>query len=529
MDGGGEQRTHERTGTGILTCFVPGAPQEDQVLAQHVKQMDKNGKGSWKRVAVQLNRYGACMILACAFLLTAVSVGVLPRGSRCPCAAVLLFLSVAGNGVMHVIFGGTPCRTTKQCRERWINILDPAIKKTPWTAEELDILFTAQAELGNKWAEIAQRLPGRPEASVKNKFYAHSRRVSRLDGRGRGKRPGEGDSCPGSASHSPELSDNDVDDDCGLSEDELVHQVEAELRGVELASSVVTPRPSPSRHKQRASFGDRDASLLVYADDREGSVMGQTDSSSVEFSDCEDNEGDAGLSSGPAPAPGGPTGTPVMLPLSLSQAALQASSGRARSATPTRRTLKRPSSDPSMRCSAGMPMSDMATLELPSPMLDSLCSSLDLQLSATSALVTKRLKCRREEPDWANVYAPRRACIKPVVAVCSLGREEDDVQSSGGSTASPNSVLGALSSALPLVPAPLLPVHVDVAATNVEGDDAPWSYLPPLSPFDDKPELAAAEEWMAHLSIDDLEAKLSGIVPSRGSDASADDPPVLSL
>jgi transcription factor MYB, plant len=52
-------------------------------------------------------------------------------------------------------------RTTKQCRERWINVLDPGISHAKWTQEELEILFHSHAELGNRWSAIAARIPGR--------------------------------------------------------------------------------------------------------------------------------------------------------------------------------------------------------------------------------------------------------------------------------------------------------------------------------------------------------------------------------
>ncbi|KAK1932128.1 Transcriptional activator Myb [Phytophthora citrophthora] len=60
-----------------------------------------------------------------------------------------------------------PGRTSKQCRERWCNHLDPNINKGSYTEDEDKIIVEMQAKLGNRWSIIAQQLKGRTEDAVK--------------------------------------------------------------------------------------------------------------------------------------------------------------------------------------------------------------------------------------------------------------------------------------------------------------------------------------------------------------------------
>lgn len=64
-------------------------------------------------------------------------------------------------------------KTGKQIRERFINKLDPRIKKEDWTDEEDRKIIELFSQIGRKWSEISKFLPGRPENKIKNRFYSY--------------------------------------------------------------------------------------------------------------------------------------------------------------------------------------------------------------------------------------------------------------------------------------------------------------------------------------------------------------------
>jgi hypothetical protein len=62
----------------------------------------------------------------------------------------------SGNDKWSEIAKRLPGRIGEQIKERWINVLDPDVKKGIWTEAEMKILRDSQMELGNKWSKIAK-------------------------------------------------------------------------------------------------------------------------------------------------------------------------------------------------------------------------------------------------------------------------------------------------------------------------------------------------------------------------------------
>ncbi|KAF8042965.1 hypothetical protein BT93_A1332 [Corymbia citriodora subsp. variegata] len=59
-------------------------------------------------------------------------------------------------------------RCGKSCRLRWINYLRPDLKRGAFSQEEEDLIIELHADLGNKWSQIAAKLPGRTDNEIKN-------------------------------------------------------------------------------------------------------------------------------------------------------------------------------------------------------------------------------------------------------------------------------------------------------------------------------------------------------------------------
>lgn len=63
-------------------------------------------------------------------------------------------------------------KSSKQCRERWIQQLNPGLSKEKWSEAENRELLGVYKLKGNHWKEISTHFKGRTDNATKNQFFS---------------------------------------------------------------------------------------------------------------------------------------------------------------------------------------------------------------------------------------------------------------------------------------------------------------------------------------------------------------------
>lgn len=80
--------------------------------------------------------------------------------------AALTYQNVSWNDIAKFV----PGRTPKQCRDRWVNYLQPSLKNSPFSEDEDRLLFFLVSIYGTHWSKMKSHFPTRSTNSIKNRW-----------------------------------------------------------------------------------------------------------------------------------------------------------------------------------------------------------------------------------------------------------------------------------------------------------------------------------------------------------------------
>ena len=72
-------------------------------------------------------------------------------------------------------------KNSRQCRDRYINYLDPSLNLGPWSFGEDELLISKVAEHGTKWSYLTQFFSNRSQVNMKNHYFTLMNRIKKSE------------------------------------------------------------------------------------------------------------------------------------------------------------------------------------------------------------------------------------------------------------------------------------------------------------------------------------------------------------
>ncbi|KAF8115968.1 hypothetical protein N665_0025s0402 [Sinapis alba] len=151
-------------------------------------------------------------------------------------------------------------RCGKSCRLRWINYLRPDLKRGAFSPQEEDLIIRFHSILGNRWSQIAARLPGRTDNEIKN--FWNSTIKKRL------KKMSDTSNLVNNSSSSPNASDSSSNSSSSLEFKDIIGsfmslQEQGFINPSNLTNIPTNNNPFPTPHMINHPFND---DFTPYAD-----------------------------------------------------------------------------------------------------------------------------------------------------------------------------------------------------------------------------------------------------------------------
>ncbi len=186
---GEQEKVDGRTSIDRSTAQKPRhwTDEEDELLRRAV---ESHGEKNWKKIAESVpgRNHTQCLQRWSKVLVPGLKKGVWePREDEILVQQAQKQLSerLTQGKTAKIEWGkvknAIPGRTAKQCRERWVNNLNPEISREQWTRLEDATIMRLFPEMPQKWAAIAKQIPGRTENAVKIRYKTLSRPDYRPD------------------------------------------------------------------------------------------------------------------------------------------------------------------------------------------------------------------------------------------------------------------------------------------------------------------------------------------------------------